>query len=122
MKLGDVTIPEGAECMFAMSGIHTDPANWPDADKFMPERFLKPEKPGTFIPFSEGPRSCMGKYFARLEFLVSITTLVRRFNFEMPEKYNFGMLFNGFGWMPADMDKPMEGRCVQIKLASRAQD
>lgn len=118
MQLGKVNIPAGAECMFAMHGIHSDPANWPDADKFMPERMLEPEKPGTFIPFSEGPRSCMGKHFARMEFMVAITTLCRKFNFELPQKYNFGMTFNGFGWQAADMDNPMGGRCVRVKIAS----
>lgn len=102
-----------------MHGIHADPANWEKPDEFIPERFLKAEKPGTFIPFSDGPRSCMGKYFARMEFLVAITTLMRKFNFEMPQNYKFGMTFNGFGWQASDMNNPMGGRCVRIKVASR---
>jgi cytochrome P450 len=117
MDLGGVIIPEGAECMFAMHGIHNDPSNWKNHDKFMPERMLKTPVAGTFIPFSEGPRSCMGKYFARMEFLVAITTLTRKFHFEMPKNYNFGMTFNGFGWQVSDMNNPMGGRCAMVKLA-----
>jgi len=118
MEFNGIKIPEGAECMFAMHGIHSDANNWKDPEKFMPERFMEPIKDGSFIPFSEGPRSCMGKYFARMEFLVCITTLTRKFNFEMPQNYNFGMTFNGFGWQASDMNDPMGGRCVRVKIAS----
>lgn len=40
-----------------------------DADEFKPERFLeqKSERRYQFIPFSVGPRTCIGKNFAEME-------------------------------------------------------
>lgn len=118
-KLGNMTLPKDAECMFAMAGLHNDSANWENPDKFMPERFLKPIREGTFVPFSDGPRSCIGQSFARFEFLVSMSTLVRKFDFTPAPGYTFGMMFNGFGWMIADMGNIMGGSCVKMQVAKR---
>jgi len=116
---GDLKIPKDAEVMFAMSGLHKDAANWKDPEKFMPERFQQPIKNGTFVPFSDGPRSCIGQHFARLEFLVTMSTLLRKFDFTPASGYKFGMVFNGFGWMAADMGNPWGGSCVNVCVASK---
>jgi len=118
-QVGNFTLPKDAECMFSMAGIHNDPTNWEDPDKFKPERFLKPVKPGTFVPFSDGPRSCIGQHFARFEFLVLMSLLIRRFDFTPAPGYKFGMMFNGFGWMACDMVNMAGGSCVKMKVKKR---
>jgi len=118
-KIGNMTIPKDAECMFAMSGIHNDPTNWKDPEKFQPERFLSAPKDGTFVPFSDGPRSCIGQHFAKFEFLVTMALLVRKFDFTPSEGYKFGMMFNGFGWMATDMGNMMGGSCVKMQVKTR---
>jgi cytochrome P450 len=117
--VGKFKIPKDAECMFSMAGLHKDPQNWEEPEKFMPERFLQPIKPGTFVPFSDGPRSCIGQHFARFEFLVIMSVLVRKFNFAPAPDYTFGMMFNGFGWMACDMKNMMAGSCVKMQVTKR---
>lgn len=58
------TIPKGVILQIHIFDIHRDPAIFPDPEKFDPERFL-PENsvgrhPFAYIPFSAGPRNCIG--------------------------------------------------------------
>lgn len=50
--------------------IHRDPQNWPEPDKFDPERFNEHNKPKiipyTYLPFGAGPRSCIGMSLKKL--------------------------------------------------------
>ena len=58
-------IPAGTILHIDIHGTHTDPNFWPNPEVFDPDRFL-PENsqnrhPYSYIPFSAGPRNCMGK-------------------------------------------------------------
>ena len=54
-------------------------------DKFLPERWLKDgvlqEDPSSFIPFSIGPRNCIGSQFGLMESKVLVSRFVKRFDF-----------------------------------------
>ncbi|KAI9724631.1 MAG: hypothetical protein M1828_003655 [Chrysothrix sp. TS-e1954] len=66
--------------------IHRDPAYWPRAEEFLPERWmvraddpLHPVK-GAWRPFEFGPRNCIGQELAMLEMKIIMVLTVRTFH------------------------------------------
>lgn len=79
----DYTIPSGSTIFISPFIIHRNPENFPNPEKFDPDNFL-PEKIQkrhyySFIPFSAGPRSCVGRKFAMLKLKVLLSTIIRNF-------------------------------------------
>ncbi|XP_064237775.1 cytochrome P450 4F11-like isoform X3 [Aotus nancymaae] len=76
-------IPKGVACLISIIGIHYNPTVWPDPEVYDPFRF-NPEKskersPLAFIPFSAGPRNCIGQAFAMAEMKVVLALTLLRF-------------------------------------------
>jgi cytochrome P450 len=73
--------------------IHRHRKLWREPDVFRPERFSEGENKnvaGAYLPFSMGPRICIGAAFAQQEALLILGTLTRNFVFtpvegEVPE-------------------------------------
>lgn len=70
--------------LLLINRLHRDPATWgPTGDQFDPDRF-QPElvaerHPWAFLPFSGGPRNCIGIKHASLSVRIMLTQLLRRF-------------------------------------------
>ncbi|KAK8086608.1 hypothetical protein PG994_001582 [Apiospora phragmitis] len=68
--------------------IHHSREIWgPDADEFRPERWLEangggitPRQRNAFIPFSHGPRACVGRNVAEMEMKMICATWARRYD------------------------------------------
>ena len=62
--------------------MHRDPDLWEDPLRFDPERFTADNATGRdrwqYIPFSAGPRTCIGDHFAMLEATLALATIIRR--------------------------------------------
>lgn len=84
-QMGKWTVPAGASVMVATYTLQRDPKLYKDPNRFWPERFLEEEDARSthafaHIPFSAGPRNCIGQRFATLELKCTITRLLRQFN------------------------------------------
>ncbi|XP_029360354.1 cytochrome P450 4T8 isoform X1 [Echeneis naucrates] len=84
------SVPAGFQVGVSIFGIHRNAAIWENPDVFDPLRFL-PENvskrsPHAFVPFSAGPRNCIGQNFAMNEMKVVIALTLRRYQLiEDPE-------------------------------------
>ncbi|KAJ8943363.1 hypothetical protein NQ318_002596 [Aromia moschata] len=74
-------IPKGINISVYAYGILRDPEYFPEPDKFDPSRFMHTDgtKPYSYIPFSAGPRNCIGQKFAVLEVKSCLSKLLRKF-------------------------------------------
>ncbi|XP_016906505.1 probable cytochrome P450 4aa1 isoform X2 [Apis cerana] len=82
IKIGKHIIPAGCSVLISPYSTHHLPHHFPDPDAFKPERF-SPENsekrhPYAYIPFSAGPRNCIGYKFAMLEMKSIISAILRR--------------------------------------------
>jgi cytochrome P450 family 4 len=62
---GGYVLPAGLSVALLIYGMHRNPKVYPEPDVFKPERFLPEHSanrhPYAFLPFSAGPRNCIGK-------------------------------------------------------------
>ncbi|MBL9004851.1 MAG: cytochrome P450 [Myxococcales bacterium] len=67
--------------------IHRLPTFYPDPERFDPERFTaeaKARRPRfAYLPFSHGPRNCIGEHFAWMEAVLVLATLLQRVQFRL---------------------------------------
>ena len=80
------TAPPGMVVDIAIWNIHHNPQVWPDPLKYDPDRFtpdkVKEMDPHAFLPFSAGPRNCIGQNFAMHEIKTVVARVLHRFVFE----------------------------------------
>jgi cytochrome P450 len=66
--VGGTHLPAGVSVGPSILLSHRDPENFPEPDRFRPERFLEGEvAPNTWIPFGGGVRRCIGAGFSLME-------------------------------------------------------
>lgn len=105
-KLGDYVIPAGCSMLISVYAMHRNPKYFENPTEFKPERFYPDENdrhPFSYIPFSAGPRNCIGikscfviksnqsltfsspqgQRFAMNEARVILSTLLRHLKFEV---------------------------------------
>jgi cytochrome P450 len=80
-------IPAGSKIFLCQYVMHRHPRYFPRPDVFDPERFSDAAKAGrphfAYFPFGGGPRVCIGEGFAKMESVLVLACLLRRFRFEL---------------------------------------
>jgi len=84
------TFPSGSEICASIYVQHRNPAIWQDPEVYNPERFsaenISKIPPHAFIPFSSGPRNCVGQNFAMNEIKVVMGQTLKRFKLSIDKK------------------------------------
>lgn len=95
---GGYTVPANQDVMISVYNIHHSPSVWDDPEDFNPERFdidePMPNEQNTdyrYIPFSGGPRKCVGDQFALMEAGVALAVILRDYSFKLKEDHEIGM-------------------------------
>ncbi|TBU39902.1 cytochrome P450 [Dichomitus squalens] len=89
-----IPVPKGTYVTVHTPGLHNNPKYWEDPDAFKPARFLKDYPRDCFLPFSGGPRGCIGRGFSETESIAVLTLLIARYRVEVrPEPQFAGETF-----------------------------
>lgn len=85
-RLGDYHVPAGTDIFISPYYMHRHPDYWPDAERYDPGRFTaeaERARPATaYLPFSAGPRRCIGDYFAMVEMQIHFSMMLPTFHLE----------------------------------------
>ncbi|XP_022171029.1 cytochrome P450 4C1-like [Myzus persicae] len=81
LRLDKYTIPSKSVMVVVPHLLHRDENIYPNPEQFDPDRFL-PEQcngrhPYAYIPFSAGPRNCIGQKFAMYQMKTVLSTILR---------------------------------------------
>lgn len=89
VEIGGYVIPQGSEVNLNTYAMHHDPRWWEEPERFLPERF-HPECQSkiprmAYLPFSTGPRVCIGNSFALMEARLILATIASRYRLRMAQ-------------------------------------
>eukprot|EP01017_Pseudomicrothorax_dubius_P039829 TRINITY_DN615_c0_g1_i1.p1 TRINITY_DN615_c0_g1~~TRINITY_DN615_c0_g1_i1.p1 ORF type:complete len:522 (-),score=183.79 TRINITY_DN615_c0_g1_i1:1584-3149(-) len=101
--IGGVKVLKGTAVTLGLNTVGFNEMNWIQPFEFRPERWmdekeLSLQNPYSFIPFSCGPRNCIGKYLAFMEAKIMTVQLLRKFEFTTSDpdfklKMNFKFMY-----------------------------
>ncbi|XP_076285747.1 putative cytochrome P450 6a14 isoform X2 [Lasioglossum baleicum] len=84
------TLPKQIAVWIPLFAIHRDPEIYPDPEKFDPERFSEEQvatrHPMHYLPFGDGPRSCIASRFAQLQAKLGLIKILRNHKVDVCEK------------------------------------
>jgi len=82
-QMGSYTIPKGATLFIYPFALHRNEEVFPEPEFYRPERFLSDNitksSPYAYVPFSAGPRNCIGQRFALTEEKIVLANVFRNF-------------------------------------------
>ncbi|CAO1432822.1 unnamed protein product [Diamesa hyperborea] len=91
VTVDDITMPKDSNVIIGVYFMGRDPKIFPDPLKFNPDRFnvetnYETNNSFSFVPFSAGPRNCIGQKFAMLEMKSIISKVVQNFQLSIAKE------------------------------------
>ena len=80
--VGGFLIPKKSNVVISPFCLHRHSGFWDAPDEFRPERFER-ETPDAFMPFGAGARFCVGHEFAKMESMIILSILLKRYKFSL---------------------------------------
>lgn len=112
--IGGYRVPAGTDIFICPYLLHRNTAHWDRPEEFLPARFAPDAAAGrhrfAYLPFSAGPRFCVGAGFAMAEMATHLTMVAQRFRLV------------GVGSAPAEAEFQINLRTrhpLQMRLVSR---
>lgn len=82
LELEGYSIPAGTIVDIHLYMLHHNPRVWKDPEEYRPERFeaenMTNQDSFAFVPFSAGPRNCIGQHFAMHEMKSTVARILHR--------------------------------------------
>lgn len=99
-------IEKGTPIIIPAMALHTDELYYPDPMTFKPERFFDEKNKNfslkPYMPFGEGPRSCIGTRMGKMQTLVGLATMLQYHNYTLaPEHVGKDLEIHPASFVPA---------------------
>lgn len=110
MELCGYTIPQDTLIIPNLYHLHNDPRYWINPECFNPDRWIDSNgeliKHDAFMPFSVGPRECLGKTLAIQELFIFLVSLLQKFTVTAKDPDNPPKLSGSIGlvYLPDDFE------------------
>lgn len=96
--LNGFTLPKNSLVLVAPWTLHRRADYFPEPLRFDPERFSPDRRDAipkyAYLPFSGGPRSCIGSAFAMMQMRITLATILQRYRLTPVEGYQFEPYFS----------------------------
>ncbi|XP_039709544.1 cytochrome P450 2F3-like isoform X6 [Pteropus medius] len=117
MPYTDAVIHEGTDIITLLNTVHYDPTQFLKPQEFNPEHFLDAsqsfKKSPAFMPFSAGPRLCLGESLARMELFLYLSAILQNFSLQplgAPEDIDLTPRTSGLSNLPRPYELCMRAR------------
>ena len=85
LTLGDYRVAPGTVILICPWVTHRDERFFAAAERFQPQRWLEGPEPQrySYLPFSGGPRTCIGQSFATAEAILALARIAQQYRLEL---------------------------------------